>query len=298
MVQARGALEGHVDAVLAQPLDVALALVAQHVVLGGHDERRRQAAQRRHPHRADARVGRVGRVGDVVPHEPAHAVARQAVALGELGVGGGAGVDVVGDRIDEDLAAEVRRSPDRAAPAPSPSPACRRRCRPCTNSRSRSAPSSSACAMNQRAAGERVVGRGRERMLGREPVVHGAHDRAGARRDLAAQRIVGLEIADDEAAAVEIDDAGEGPRARAACRAAPAPRRPRQAPRDRSTRATSASWPGDRRHLRPQVGAGPLGREGVQRRCARQALRGEQSLDLGVERHTITPYYRLARRTA
>jgi hypothetical protein len=57
---------------------------------------------------------------------------------------------------------------------------------------------------------ERIVdGRG-ERVLGSQPVVDGAHDRSGACRNLPAQGIVGLEVADDEAAAVEVDDAGEG----------------------------------------------------------------------------------------
>ena len=40
-------------------------------------------------------------------------------------------------------------------------------------------------------------------MFGRQPVVDGHHDRAGAHGMLAAGAVVGVEVADDEAAAME-----------------------------------------------------------------------------------------------
>ena len=56
--------------------------------------------------------------------------------------------------------------------------------------------------------GERVVDRGREAVLGREAVVDGEHAGARRRGEQAHGRVVGVEVADDPAAAVEEDEQG------------------------------------------------------------------------------------------
>jgi hypothetical protein len=47
-------------------------------------------------------------------------------------------------------------------------------------------------------------------VLGRQPVVDGYHDRVSAHRMLAGGAVMGVEVADDEAAAMEIDDDRRG----------------------------------------------------------------------------------------
>ena len=82
---------------------------------------------------------------------------------------------------------------EHASPAPAESPA----------STIRSAPR---CVEQPAVRAERVLDRGRERMLGREPVV--GHQHAGARRrdQRAGQRPVAVGRADDVAAAVQVED--------------------------------------------------------------------------------------------
>ncbi len=59
--------------------------------------------------------------------------------------------------------------------------------------------------------GDGVVGRGREGRLGREPVVDRDDDRVAAPADVAGHVVVGVEVADDEAATVEEGDDRERP---------------------------------------------------------------------------------------
>mmetsp|Transcript_5237 Transcript_5237/g.19603 ORF Transcript_5237/g.19603 Transcript_5237/m.19603 type:complete len:289 (+) Transcript_5237:1973-2839(+) len=54
-------------------------------------------------------------------------------------------------------------------------------------------------------SGPGIVHRGREAMLGCEPVVQRHHGRATAQAELAAQAVVGFQVADREAAAVQIE---------------------------------------------------------------------------------------------
>ena len=55
-----------------------------------------------------------------------------------------------------------------------------------------------------------VVHRGRERVLGRAPVVQRHHCAAAAARKLATQTVVGFQPADDEAAAVQVQQRRHG----------------------------------------------------------------------------------------
>ena len=57
--------------------------------------------------------------------------------------------------------------------------------------------------------GPSVFDGGGIRVLGRQPVVDGHHDRVGAHRMLAAGAVVGVEVADHEAAAVEEQHDGQ-----------------------------------------------------------------------------------------
>ena len=76
--------------------------------------------------------------------------------------------------------------------------------------RAGSAPSSPARACDVAEGGERVVDRGREPVLGREAVVDGQHARARRRGEQAGGRVVGVEVADHPAAAVEEDQQRRG----------------------------------------------------------------------------------------
>jgi hypothetical protein len=55
-------------------------------------------------------------------------------------------------------------------------------------------------------AGERVVDRGRERMLGGQAVVDGEEADAGLAREPAAHRVMGVDVAQDVPAAMEVDE--------------------------------------------------------------------------------------------
>ena len=60
----------------------------------------------------------------------------------------------------------------------------------------------------------RVLGRGRELVLGRQPVVDRHHHASRAVGDRATRRVVGVETADDPTPAVEVDERGERRRGR------------------------------------------------------------------------------------
>src|SRR6267378_1415408 len=65
---------------------VGRALVAQRVEARGDDERRRKTRERRRAQRRNAPVLRLARRLQVVIREPAHAVAREHVAFGEIAI--------------------------------------------------------------------------------------------------------------------------------------------------------------------------------------------------------------------
>ena len=132
--------------------------------------------------------------------------------------------------------------------------------------------------------GVAVLERGRERVLRRQAVVDGDHDRTDLGGDPAAVRVVQVEAADDEAAAVEVDQrraaarrgrpAGSG----APARRAPPPARGRAARRlerdrrlVRRQRGQQVGLPGAGRR---DVGEGQLGEDRAPRGRARGRRRG------------------------
>ena len=180
------------------------------------------AAQRR-----QARVGAVGGAGVVVA-EPGHVVGGEEVALGVRdagGVGLPVVVDEVGGRVDEQLRRE-RGAAGVAQLLGDDGGQVAARAVAADREPGRVAAELGDVLGGPAGGGEAVVDGGRERRLGREPVVDRQHDDVGLAADPAALVVVGVEVADDEAAAVEEHQRRErarrprGGRARAAERPA------------------------------------------------------------------------------
>ena len=99
-----------------------------------------------------------------------------------------------------------RSRASRATPAVSPPPALS----PPTAIRSGSTPSSAGVLRDPDQGGVAVLEPGRERVLRRQAVVDGEHHRADLGGDPPAVGVVEVEAADDEAAAVDVDERGQG----------------------------------------------------------------------------------------
>src|SRR6266478_2507268 len=84
----------HLDTRVREPRRVGRALVAQRVEPRGDDERRRKTRERRSAQRRDAPVLRLACRLQVVVREPAHAIAREHVAFGEIAIRLRFGADV------------------------------------------------------------------------------------------------------------------------------------------------------------------------------------------------------------
>ncbi len=147
----------------------------------------------------------VGGVGHVLIPVPGHRGSGVVVAGAEVPVG--RGVEVCCDRrIDQQLAGDAGRPRSRASSAvtaarlpPALSPA--------TTMRAGSAPSSSACPADPVRDRIDIVDGGRPRRFRRQPVVDRHHDRADAIGHRATQVVVGVQVAEHEAAAMgEHDD--------------------------------------------------------------------------------------------
>ena len=92
---------------LSSRVGVQLALVAQHVVLGGDDDGGRQPGQVGGAQRRGIRMQPGRGVGRVVVPEPGHGLAGQQQVVGRILVGRGGEVGV-GDGVDQDLGRDGR----------------------------------------------------------------------------------------------------------------------------------------------------------------------------------------------
>ncbi len=194
----------HVDARVGEPVGVAASLVAQRVVLGGDDERRRQPGQRRGADRRQPRIGQVGPVAQVV------GAVGQAVPLGqhdrEVVLGSG--------RV---LGSQVRRRVDQRLVPDAWSALIARLL--ADDGRQVAAGAVTHDGQPLRVGAElprmpsgpqqtvpRVVDRSREPVLGRQSVADGDDDRADPAGDLTAQPRVVVLAADDPPATVQEHD--------------------------------------------------------------------------------------------
>ena len=106
-------------------------------------------------------------------------------------------------RVDEGVDQHGRGERVRGCAAPRPARGCRRRCRRRPRPAPRSRPRLPALSEQPAQRGVDVVGRGREPVLGRPPVVDGEHRRAGPVGEPAGLAVVGVDVAEHEAAAVQ-----------------------------------------------------------------------------------------------
>ena len=235
------------EAVVADPVDrhprggelvgVRLALVAQRVELGGDDDRARLAGQALGAQRRDPRVLALGLVGDVVGEEPLHRRELEEVALGVLDAARSFG-QRVGRRVEQqlhvdDVRARLRRDRGEVAAG--------------AVAGDGDAPSAAellTVLADPADRGDHVVGGRGEGVLGREAVVVGQHRRVGVAAQPAAGLVVGVEVADDEAAAVEVHAWSATVRRPRGGRAGRPAVRPRRGP----------GAPGPRRPSRPSSG--------------------------------------------
>ncbi len=183
---------------------VALALVAQRIEAGRGHVGRRQAVQIVRQQRGGARIAGGGLVRKVVPAKPVHLPLRQEEAFAE-------------EPIALVLRREVRHGIDQEledGPRPALSHA--------QSGGDRGQVAAGAVAAHGHARGlaaelrrvlrspaegrRRILHRGGEAMLGRQPVVDREHVHAGVSREEAAGAVVGVEVADHPAAAVVVDE--------------------------------------------------------------------------------------------
>src|SRR5437867_4151193 len=200
------------DARLTELPCVRVTLVAQWIEARHHDQGRRDSGEGRRAQGREAPVDGVGLPGEVVRDEPPHRVSREHEALGEVGVRLRLRADV-GDGIDQHLVRERRRAV-----------ITRQQCDDGREVTAGAVPADREPAgvdAERRRVGRdpprgrpRVVDRGRELVLRRQTIVDVDDADARARRELSAEHVVRLDVADDPAAAVEEDERGQHRRRR------------------------------------------------------------------------------------
>ena len=197
------AVDGHAG--LLQPVGVRLALVAQHVVLGGQHDGRRQPGEVRRLQRRRVGLGPACRVGQVVVPEPDHRVARQH----QLVLVGGVGrvVEVgVGHGVDEGLERD-RRTATVARPLGHDRRQVAAGRVTADDDRHVAAGDVGHVLVDPLERGVGVVDGDRVAVLRRQAVVHEDHRAAGAGRELAPERVELVDVAaDDPAATVVVDE--------------------------------------------------------------------------------------------
>ena len=274
----------HAVAGLRELVRVLQRLVAQRVVAGGQHQRRRQLRQVGVQQRRGAPVQVLRLVGDVVVVEVVHRVRGQQVALAVAGVRGPAAA-LVGGRVDQQLEAHrqvagiAQRDRHHRGQVAAGAVAADRQ------ARGIDAQLGGVVAHPAR-GGDAVVHRGREAVLRAHAVVHRHHRAAGGVGQLAAQRVVRVQVADDPAAAVVVHQHRR--RALALRRGL----RVVQAQRDRAVRAVGlqVAGLGDRRRvgLRHRAALAVEGacvgrRQRVRRRDLALDHQVEQELGMGVQ---------------
>jgi len=132
-----------------------------------------------------------------------------------------------------------------------------------------------------------VIQAGRERVLGREPVVHRHHARAGPVRHPAAERVVGLHVADNPAAAVQVDQREAAGRGRLEDPHGHAARRSQVRHRGHLLRDESRAAAAQRQ--RPVVRPRLLGVAADERHQAGRFQGVEDGAELRVQRHANLP---------
>ncbi len=203
----------HLDPRRAHLLRVRAPLVAQRIEPRRQDERRRQAPElgRRSEERRRARVGLL-RLGHVVLEVPVHAPRREEIPFREEAMGRQRARHIRG-RIDEELEDRAhgvgagRLRDDRGQVPPRAVSPDRDRARaPAERRRLRDRPA------RRR---DRVLDPRREPLLRSEPIVDRDDDRVRLASERPADAVVRGDRPDDEAAAVEEDEHGARPAARA-----------------------------------------------------------------------------------
>jgi hypothetical protein len=232
------ALEADVGRAVAggdEAIGVLEAFVAQRIEAGGQHERRRQPRQVGMEQRRRPPVEVVRGVGDVVVVVVVDRLGRQQIAVAVLGVRRMAAPHV-GRRIDQQLvrdrqgAAVARRDRYDRREVAAGAVAANREPRRVDAELAR-------LPVHPCRRGDAVVDRSGKAVLGTHPVVDRDDDRTGAVAELAAEDVVGVEVADRPAAAVVVDERGQ--RARLRRRSAGA-ERPVDAQRNRAVRAFAA----------------------------------------------------------
>ena len=192
-------------AFLLQAPGIGAALVAQRVVARGHDQCRRQAGQRLGAQRRDPPVLARRLVGRVVVEEPFHGRRIQSVAVVVETVGFRPRHGVrhrVGQHLQLELGAVVVARPDRGGGREIATGAVAADRQP-----ARIDADLPAVGGHPLQAGDDIVERAGEAGLGRQPIVDGEDHDAGLDRELRAEHVVAVEIAEHPAAAVGEDQA-------------------------------------------------------------------------------------------
>ena len=194
----------HPHARVAHPAGVLLPLVAEGVEPRGHQVGRRQRAQVLGEDRGGAGVAAPALVGEVVVAKPVHLRLAQQEALLEGEVRRALRREVA-DRIDQELEGGGRAvarahepGRDGGEVASGAVAADRDPCRVDAEGRR--------VVARPLERGRRVLDGGRERVLRSHPVVHGQHGHAGVAGEEAADALARHEVADHEAAAVEVEE--------------------------------------------------------------------------------------------
>ncbi|MNE27717.1 hypothetical protein D3C80_1211360 [compost metagenome] len=201
MDHAAGALQAHRHAGGQQALGEGLALVAQRVELGAEQGGRRQLRQIGGEQRRGQRLLGLLRALQVLRAEPLHHRPAEEVAVGEGGVGG-AGTAQVGDRVEQALVGDARAALLRGLAAGGdgqvgPGAVA-------GHGQASGVDLQFGAAPGQIVQGVEGVQRGgRVARFGRAAVVHRHHRRTAEQGQAAAQLVMAVEVAEDEAAAVE-----------------------------------------------------------------------------------------------
>ena len=187
------------DARVREGPRVAVAVVAQRVELGRDDHRGREPDQVAVP-RGQARVAGVHAGGTgVLGAEPEHRVGVEEVALGVVAEGVGVGAHL-GDGVDQQLGGELVAAVAQVLGGDGGQVAAGG---VAGHAGAVVAAELGGVLDHPVRGGHGVLDRRRERVLRREAVVEGDHHRATVLGDGAAGQVVGVEVADDEAAAVQ-----------------------------------------------------------------------------------------------
>ena len=189
-----------------QRLRVSLALVAQGIAVGDMDQRRRQAGKIRRRKRRDAGVAGVEAVDAIGVPIGAHRRLVDQMPLGQREARGGAG-----ERVHHRAEQKLQRRREAGL---------RRGARGERGELAAGGIAADADAAGRQAEARGIAQSGRQRGDGvvvgggkagfrRAPVVDGDDAASGAGGERGGERVVAVEIAGDEAAAVEIDEAGQ-----------------------------------------------------------------------------------------